>query len=397
MGSSGDAPVRCPTPFAHGPASPTRGCASSGTPPRWQTLLNRLSSANPLAHTPGAVGLHHPHPSAASAKMYAKIDNGIPHHHSRLAPPTLHRVALEASTSIRGYDHTPVVSSPRPCKPRAAQHLNPLFRTESPKTEVQTAIAVLQAAEAEKERIREERRDARAAAKEAKRHAGDTRGAAQRAAQSRAEILAHHRPARTDSLKDVSDSDDSSDSDGETSSLSSLETNEKASGNKRKHQTHAHDHHTRSKVAKRRKKETKHHSERKHHHHHHHHHSKHHSKHRHHSKRHSKHSSRKRDRDTVDDADDTSAVTARVQLRTDVDNRAKLDADDERKGRMEAEAVGMRRVWSKTGLSAMINRSCGNLVGMIENAYGSFIAGGEGGGGAPMSAASPRPDSPIPA
>jgi hypothetical protein len=329
--------------------------------------------------------------------MYAKIDNGIPHHHSRLAPPTLHRVALEASTSIRGYDHTPVVSSPRPCKPRAAQHLNPLFRTESPKTEVQTAIAVLQAAEAEKERVREERRDARAAAKEAKRHAGDTRGAAQRAAQSRAEILAHHRPARTDSLKDVSDSDDSSDSDGETSSLSSLETNEKASGNKRKHQTHAHDHHTRSKVAKRRKKETKHHSERKHRHHHHHHHSKHHSKHRHHSKRHSKHSSRKRDRDTVDDADDTSAVTARVQLRTDVDNRAKLDADDERKGRMEAEAVGMRRVWSKTGLSAMINRSCGNLVGMIENAYGSFITGGEGGGGAPMSAASPRPDSPIPA
>ena len=395
MGSSGDAPVRCPTPFAHGPASPTRGCASSGTPPRWQTLLNRLSSANPLAHTPGAVGLHHPHPSAASAKMYAKIDNGIPHHHSRLAPPTLHRVALEASTSIRGYDHTPVVSSPRPCKPRAAQHLNPLFRTESPKTEVQTAIAVLQAAEAEKERVREERRDARAAAKEAKRHAGDTRGAAQRAAQSRAEILAHHRPARTDSLKDVSDSDDSSDS-GETSSLSSLETNEKASGNKRKHQTHAHDHHTRSKVAKRRKKETKHHPDRKHHHRHHHH-SKHHSKHRHHSKRHSKHSSRKRDRDTVDDADDTSAVTARVQLRTDVDNRAKLDADDERKGRMEAEAVGMRRVWSKTGLSAMINRSCGNLVGMIENAYGSFIAGGEGGGGAPMSAASPRPDSPIPA
>jgi hypothetical protein len=328
--------------------------------------------------------------------MYAKIDNGIPHHHSRLAPPTLHRVALEASTSIRGYDHTPVVSSPRPCKPRAAQHLNPLFRTESPKTEVQTAIAVLQAAEAEKERIREERRDARAAAKEAKRHAGGTRGAAARAAQSRAEILAHHRPARTDSLKDVSDSDDSSDS-GETSSLSSLETNEKASGNKRKHQTHAHDHHTRSKVAKRRKKETKHHSERKHRHHHHHHHSKHHSKHRHHSKRHSKHSSRKRDRDTVDDADDTSAVTARVQLRTDVDNRAKLDANDERKGRMEAEAVGLRRVWSKTGLSAMINRSCGNLVGMIENAYGSFIGGGEGGGGAPMSAASPRPDSPIPA
>ena len=162
MGSAGDAPVRCPTPFAHGPASPTRGCASSGTPPRWQTLLNRLSSANPLAHTPGAVGLHHPHPSAASAKMYAKIDNGIPHHHSRLAPPKLHRVALEASTSIRGYDHTPVVSSPRPCKPRAAQHLNPLFRTESPKTEVQTAIAVLQAAEAEKERVREERRDARA-------------------------------------------------------------------------------------------------------------------------------------------------------------------------------------------------------------------------------------------
>ena len=100
----------------------------------------------------------------------------------------------------------------------------------------------------------------------------------------------------------------------------------------------------------------------------------------------------------MDDADDTSAVTARVQLRTDVDNRAKLDADDERKGRMEAEAVGMRRVWSKTGLSAMINRSCGNLVGMIENAYGSFIAGGGGGGGgAPMSAASPRPDSPIPA
>ena len=394
---SGDAPVRCPTPFAHGPASPTRGCASSGTPPRWQTLLNRLSSANPLAHTPGAVGLHHPS-SAASAKMHAKIDNGIHHHHSRLAPPTLHRVALEASTSI-AYHHTPV-SSPRPCKPRAAQHLNPLFRTESPKTEVQTAIAVLQAAEAEKERIREERRDARAAAKEAKRHAGDTRGAAQRAAQSRAEILAHHRPARTDSLKDASDSDDLSDSNGETSSLSSLETNEKASGNKRKHQTHAHDHHTRSKVAKRRKKETKH----KHRHHHHHskHHSKRHSKRRHRSKRHSKHVShsaaRKRDRDTsIDDADDTSAVTARVQLRTDVDNRAKLDANDERKGRMEAEAVGMRRVWSKTGLSNLINRSCGNLVGMIENAYGSFIAGGEGGGGAPMSAASPRPDSPIPA
>ena len=74
--------------------------------------------------------------------------------------------------------------------------------------------------------------------------------------------------------------------------------------------------------------------------------------------------------------------------------RTKLDAVAERQERMEAECAGMRRVWSKTGLSETINRSCGNLVALIENAYGSFIAHP---GGSSRTDATPRPDSPIPA
>ena len=216
---AGSAP-RCPTPFAHGPTSPTKGCSStSGTPPRWQTLLNRLSSANPLA-SPGAVGLFpgnfHPPPGpgghpAASANVVSDVATSCSHHpHSRLAPASLHRVALEASASIADgrMRHAPV-SSPRPERPAARAHLNPMFRTESPKTEVQTAIAMLQAAEEEKERARRRRRDERAAAKEAKRLAGSSRGgargSAERAAMSRAEILARHGPARTDSLDSLDD------------------------------------------------------------------------------------------------------------------------------------------------------------------------------------------------
>ena len=193
---AGSAP-RCPTPFAHGPTSPTKGCSSASvTPPRWQTPLNRLSSANP-SRLPGAVGLFpgnfHPPPGRGGTGRVSECqqrrrDVVLAPPHSRLAPASLHRVALEASASIADgrMRHAPV-SSPRPERPRARAHLNPMFRTESPKTEVQTAIAMLQAAEEEKERARRRRRDERAAAKEAKRLAGlgGARGSAERAARSR--------------------------------------------------------------------------------------------------------------------------------------------------------------------------------------------------------------------
>ena len=450
---AGSAP-RCPTPFAHGPTSPTKGCSStSGTPPRWQTLLNRLSSANPLA-SPGAVGLFpgnfHPPPgprghSAASANVVSDVATSCSHHpHSRLAPASLHRVALEASASIADgrMRHAPV-SSPRPERPAARAHLNPMFRTESPKTEVQTAIAMLQAAEEEKERARRRRRDERAAAKEAKRLAGSSRGgargSAERAAMSRAEILARHRPARTDSLdslddlshdlshssrsgSDASSSDDDAggSSDSGTSSIGEpTETKSGAHrrGRSRRRHHHQHRHDTRHAAAKRRKREEeskkrrrshdddddaseKHHKSK--HHKSGHHKSKHHKS-KHHKSKHHKSGHRRKSsghhhtsgREPEHNRDgDVAADASRARDRVDVNVRTKLDAGAERQERMEAECAGMRRVWSKTGLSETINRSCGNLVALIENAYGSFIAHP---GGSSRADATPRPDSPIPA
>ena len=455
---AGSAP-RCPTPFAHGPMSPTKGCSSaSGTPPRWQTLLNRLSSANPLA-SPGAVGLFpgnfHPPPgpaghSAASANVVSDVATSCSHHpHSRLAPASLHRVALEASASIADgrMRHAPV-SSPRPERPAARAHLNPMFRTESPKTEVQTAIAMLQAAEEEKERARRRRRDERAAAKEAKRLAGTSgggaRGAAERAARSRAEILAQHRPARTDSLDSLdalddrtsrssqsgsdassSDDDDDDDDDGSgdsgTSSISEpteTKSGARRAGRHRHHRHHRHHHDTRHAAAKRRKTEeeskkrrrstddtdasekhhkSKHHKSKHHKSKHHksgHHKSKHHESKRRHRKTGHRHLSSREPERAHRDGDVAADASRAARDRVDVNVRTKLDAVAERQERMEAECAGMRRVWSKTGLSETINRSCGNLVALIENAYGSFIAHPRG---SSVADATPRPDSPIPA
>ena len=446
---AGSAP-RCPTPFAHGPTSPTKGCSSaSGTPPRWQTLLNRLSSANPLA-SPGAVGLFpgnfHPPPgprghSAASANVVSDVATSCSHHpHSRLAPASLHRVALEASASIADGQmrHAPV-SSPRPERPAARAHLNPMFRTESPKTEVQTAIAMLQAAEEEKERARRRRRDERAAAKEAKRLAGSSRGgargSAERAAMSRAEILARHGPARTDSLdsldalhdlshssrsgSDASSSDDDAGGSSDSGTSSIGEPTETKSGahrrgrsrHRRHHHQHRHD--TRHTAAKRRKREEESKKRRRSHddddddasekHHKSKHHKSGHHKSKHHKSKHHKSGHRRKSsghhhtsgREPEHNRDgDVAADASRARDRVDVNVRTKLDAGAERQERMEAECAGMRRVWSKTGLSETINRSCGNLVALIENAYGSFIAHP---GGSSRTDATPRPDSPIPA
>ena len=454
---AGSAP-RCPTPFAHGPMSPTKGCSSASvTPPRWQTLLNRLSSANPLA-SPGAVGLFpgNFHPpgagghSAASANVSSDVGTSCSHHlHSRLAPASLHRVALEASASIADAHlrHAPV-SSPRPERPAARAHLNPMFRTESPKTEVQTAIAMLQAAEEEKERARRRRRDERAAAKEAKRLAGTSgggaRGAAERAARSRAEILAQHRPARTDSLdsldalddrtsrssqsgSDASSSDDDDDDgddgsgDSGTSSISEpteTKSGARRAGRHRHHRHHRHHHDTRHAAAKRRKTEeeskkrrrstddtdasekhhkSKHHKSKHHKSKHHksgHHKSKHHESKRRHRKTGHRHLSSREPERAHRDGDVAADASRAARDRVDVNVRTKLDAVAERQERMEAECAGMRRVWSKTGLSETINRSCGNLVALIENAYGSFIAHPRG---SSVADATPRPDSPIPA
>ena len=454
---AGSAP-RCPTPFAHGPMSPTKGCSSASvTPPRWQTLLNRLSSANPLA-SPGAVGLFpgNFHPpgagghSAASANVSSDVGTSCSHHlHSRLAPASLHRVALEASASIADAHlrHAPV-SSPRPERPAARAHLNPMFRTESPKTEVQTAIAMLQAAEEEKERARRRRRDERAAAKEAKRLAGTSgggaRGAAERAARSRAEILAQHRPARTDSLDSLdalddrtsrssqsgsdassSDDDDDDDDDGSgdsgTSSISEpteTKSGARRAGRHRHHRHHRHHHDTRHAAAKRRKTEeeskkrrrstddtdasekhhkSKHHKSKHHKSKHHksgHHKSKHHESKRRHRKTGHRHLSSREPERAHRDGDVAADASRAARDRVDVNVRTKLDAVAERHERMEAECAGMRRVWSKTGLSETINRSCGNLVALIENAYGSFIAHPRG---SSVADATPRPDSPIPA
>ena len=454
---AGSAP-RCPTPFAHGPMSPTKGCSSASvTPPRWQTLLNRLSSANPLA-SPGAVGLFpgNFHPpgagghSAASANVSSDVGTSCSHHlHSRLAPASLHRVALEASASIAdAHLRYAPVSSPRPERPAARAHLNPMFRTESPKTEVQTAIAMLQAAEEEKERARRRRRDERAAAKEAKRLAGTSgggaRGAAERAARSRAEILAQHRPARTDSLdsldalddrtsrssqsgSDASSSDDDDDDDddgsGDSGASSISEPTEAKSGARRAgrhrhHRHHRHHHDTRHAAAKRRKTEeeskkrrrstddtdasekhhkSKHHKSKHHKSKHHksgHHKSKHHESKRRHRKTGHRHLSSREPERAHRDGDVAADASRAARDRVDVNVRTKLDAVAERQERMEAECAGMRRVWSKTGLSETINRSCGNLVALIENAYGSFIAHPRG---SSVADATPRPDSPIPA
>ena len=249
-------------------------------PPRVSGRGRPVSGELPPSRCGGALG-------RVSESVSSDVGTSCSHHlHSRLAPASLHRVALEASASIADAHlrHAPV-SSPRPERPAARARLNPMFRTESPKTEVQTAIAMLQAAEEEKERARRRRRDERAAAKEAKRLAGTSwggaRGAAERAARSRAEILAQHRPARTDSLdsldaldertshssqsgSDASSSDDDDDGDdgsGDSGTSSISEPTETKSGARRagRHRHHRrhhrHHHDTRHAAAKRRKTE----------------------------------------------------------------------------------------------------------------------------------------------
>ena len=114
---AGSAP-RCPTPFAHGPMSPTKGCSSASvTPPRWQTLLNRLSSANPLA-SPGAVGLFpgnfHPPPVRGALGRVSECRQRC--RDVVLAPPSLETgTRVAASRRARSFRvHRRRADAPRP-------------------------------------------------------------------------------------------------------------------------------------------------------------------------------------------------------------------------------------------------------------------------------------------
>ena len=134
----------------------------------------------------------------AATRPSSDVATSCSHHpDSRLAPASLHRVALEASASIADgrMRHAPV-SSPRPERPAARAHLNPMFRTESPKTEVQTAIAMSAAAEEEKERARRRRRaSARGGRRGARRQLAGRRARLGGTSRDvRAEIPARHRP-----------------------------------------------------------------------------------------------------------------------------------------------------------------------------------------------------------
>ena len=51
-----------------------------------------------------------------------------------------------------------------------------------------------------------------------------------------------------------------------------------------------------------------------------------------------------------------------------------MEATEERSARIERGGErGMTRVWSKTGLAGMMRRSYGNLVSLLDDAYGSFL------------------------
>lgn len=95
--------------------------------------------------------------------------------------------------------------------------------------------------------------------------------------------------------------------------------------------------------------------------------------------------------------DSTSTRCAREYVAERVDNRAKMDATEERERRIRSESNRLdaenadadvkdglggatSSTWSKIGFASAMCRSYGNLVGLLDDAYGSFI-GDEGGGG----------------
>lgn len=394
---------RCPTPFAHIRAS--QGVTGS-TPPRWQTLLNRLSGANPLAR-PGAA--FSPSPlsvSVTTSRAHHQLAGdavGIPS-----APPVT-GAGLKPNRHLRqavvAAGHTRLIPKNGVAGPTCAALVVTASPTStSPKTPVQTAIAQLRAMEAAKDAARARKKAEKEAAGKLQLRARRQKcltGAAATAARTRSDALAAHRPAREPSVTlEVSDEDDS---DGEeTSSGLSVSdwsaggagANKRKRDGERKHKKHHHHHH-----------HGKHgHGKHKHHaskddlgrkNHHHHRHNTRHSKHKRHKaaeESNKKHRRRHHHHNHGDGVTDQQALDAhRLEWEavsvsnhdSEPDNHAmKAEATEEREARVETECSSqkaeggvIKRTWSQTGLAGVMRRSFGNLVGLLDDAYGSFIGG----------------------
>lgn len=304
--------------------------APSSQPPRWQTLLNRLSHANPLAPsgeraTGSSFGIAHPHPRAlfhSGARNAAGSDQPGP-------GPDLPGVSC-ATEAIRPVARRPYTRVAAVADPDAAVSVDrPLVVPSSPesrrpKTEVQTAIARLRDVEAAKAAARA-RREAERAATRRNRHDASS---------------AHRREDTAEDEDDASGSDDDR--------RDQTKRDERRSTSSRHHRHHHHHHH--------------HHHRPRHKHHHKHHHHDHHTR------------GKKRKREHHEHRDERRRHEEETSRSAGPDNRAKMEATEERSARIERGGErGMTRVWSKTGLAGMMRRSYGNLVSLLDDAYGSFL------------------------
>lgn len=335
-----EAGPRPPTPFVHAPPSPGVKIARepSSRSPRWQTVLDRLSHANPLAPsgesaTGSSFGIAHPRPRARSASsdhpgnaFYGGARNGARAAGSDHSGPGPDLSGVSCATdAIRSE-----AIRPEAIRPDAARPLVVPSSPESrrPKTEVQTAIAILRNVEAAKSAARA-RREAE--------HAG---GTARR----------NHRDA--DESEDDDGSDASGSDDGKrdrpgrdarhpSSSRSSRHRDRRRQRRHRHRHRHEHhrEHHPHDHRARSEKRKREHHG----------------------------HRDERRRRSAAAEEVETSRGSR-------PENRAKLEATEERSARIQRGVErGMTRVWSKTGLAEMMRRSYGNLVSLLDDAYGSFL------------------------
>jgi hypothetical protein len=262
---------RCDTPFVHGNASKL----STSPQPRWQTLLNRLSVANPLvSNLPAGLPTSSPSPLSrrASSDFNTGVNNDVTHHN---------RNASSGGEQAYGF------GSRKASTPHGVG-LYPLVVPSSqtsagPRTPVQTAIAQLQALEAAKAQSRARKKAAKLLAKKTHRQQREE------ATKARSDTLSVHRPGRERScsvtagasdddagLNDLDDDDSSQEDDGDISSggISSdvdvSDSHDKTNGGGTKKRKRAHHHHHKHHHHVKHHHGGKHHHGKHHHHHHHH-------------------------------------------------------------------------------------------------------------------------------
>ena len=313
-------PPRQPTPFAHAHSTPH---AHSSPPPRWQTLLDRLATVNPLSPLPATFpGVAHG-ASGLGVARGPRIGIGC--------DPRSNCFGAADEKNARGRT---LASSSSHLTPHPAELLRAQTRSPSAKlTPVQTAIALLKRTEGEK------------ATRRLSRTATATKSKEEEKKRRR-----DHKPTT------------------------------------KHHKAHHHHHHDKDKK--------KHHRHRKHHHHHHHHH-------------HHGHDTRARAAAAAAAARERSPTPSPTPTPTptrppplgggESDLRTKRDAATERAIRMERElsdgsdgggsgadgdtraagrTVPPRLSWDDAGIQnerSVLSRSFGNLCGLLDDAYGSFL------------------------